>query len=183
MTTAIDSLRTRLRIMVDDVGTAVWTDTNLSTIMHQHRQRVLHDPMEAEITYSGAGTYVYKIYHSRYDNFEAYASGAADAYQVEDGAGAQRSVGTVDAVPDYETGIVTMGTDQQGTALYVSGWSYDLNAAAADLWQERAAKTASYYDVGLDGHSLSRSQWTKQCKEMADLYASRARPRVVNLWQ
>ena len=165
----LSDLRDRLRRMVDDTSDAIWADNDLDIILRAHRQRVVRDPLTAESTYTGAGTVVYKIFHSRFDNFEEYSAGAADIYRVEDGAGTQRTIGTADASPDYETGIVTMATDQEGTALYVSGWSYDLNGAAMDLWQERAAKVALAYDVNLDGHGLSRSQMLKACQGMVDL--------------
>ncbi len=179
MTTATDDLKLRLRRMVDDTGTAIWSDANLLTTLHSHRRRIWRDPMEVEESYTGAGTTVYKIFHSHYDNYEAYAAGAADLYQIEDSAGAQRTIGTTDASPDYESGIVTMVTDQEGTALYVSGWSYDLNGAAMDCWQERMAKVSLDYDVNLDGHGLSRSQKIKQCEIMVEKYASRSWPVIV----
>lgn len=181
MTTALDALRLRLRRMVDDVGKAVWQDADLDTTMHSHRQRVYRDHLQVETTYTSGSTFVYKIFHSHFQDYEGYSAGAVDAFQVEDSVGAQRAIGTTDANPDYEAGIIQMATDQKGTALYVSGWSYDLNGAAADCWQERAAKVSSYYDVSLDGHGLSRGQMLKNCQAMYEMYASKAQATVVKM--
>jgi len=183
MTTALDALRLRLRRMVDDVGTAVWQDADLDTTLHSHRQRIYRDHLQPEITYTSGSTFVYKIYRSHFRDYEAYAAGAVDAFQVEDSAGAQRTIGTADANPDYESGIIQMATDQKGTALYVSGWSYDLNGAAADCWQERSGKVSSYYNVNLDGHGLSRSQWFDHCQAMYEKYAGMSAATIVPQWK
>lgn len=168
----------RLRDMIDDADKAVWDDDSLQNILDEYKVRVYREPLTPEKTLVSATDYEYKIYHSRYDNFEA---GGTAYFQVEDSAGNQR--GTADYSVDYINGVVTMAADQEGTVLYLTGWSYDLAAAAADCWRRRAAKVSSYYDVDADGHRLSRSQWHRHCLQMSEFFARQAKPRVARLWR
>jgi hypothetical protein len=167
----------RLRRAVDDTGTAVWSNDQLEDALDTHKLRVHREQLMVDAVNTGAGTTVYKLYHSAFNDFE---EGTA-YFQVEDAGGTQR--GTADYTADYVSGIVTMDDDQAGTALYLTGWSYDLNGAAAELWTERAAKVSSYYNVGLDGHQLSRSQWFDHCEKMSEFYARMARPKIVKAFK
>lgn len=45
--------------------------------------------------------------------------------------------------------------------------TYDLHAAAADIWDEKAAAVASDYDFSADGSSLQRSQVVAAYQRMA----------------
>jgi len=77
---------------------------------------------------------------------------------------------------------VTMAADQMGTALYLTGWSYDLNGAAADLWQERAGALAERADVSAGDNSIKRSQMMGHALDMAEYYRRQARARTVRSW-
>lgn len=167
----------RLRVMVDDVAASIFTDNQLQTALDLRKQRIYKERLQYETTAIAAGSVEYKLYHSHFDNFE---EGGTVYFQVCDSAGLQR--GTADYNVDYANGLVTMNDDQHGTALYLSGWSYDLNSAAAGCWGERMAKVVTSYDVSLDGHSLSRSQLMAQCKQMSDYYAQQAKPRRARMW-
>lgn len=171
------NLIARLRRAVDDTGTAsVWTDDELEDALDEHRMRVHRECLRIEESYTDAGSATYYNYQSRFGNYE---EGSA-AFEMEDGSGSARAAGTYTA--NYINGSFTMDADQAGTALYLTGWSYDINGAASDLWRERAAQVSSYYNVGLDGHTLSRAQWFEHCEKMAELYARKARPQVVRMW-
>ena len=54
--------------------------------------------------------------------------------------------------------------------------TYDLNAAAADVWDERAAAVSADFDFSADGGNYTRSQVVKQYQERARYYRSRRRP-------
>lgn len=176
----MSNLLARVRSMVDDAGTAVWTDDQLQDVLDQHKLRVWRERLEMEKTYVNASTTEYRRYHSRWGDYEEVTSGTA-YFQIEDSSGNQR--GTADYTADYVRGVIEMAADQEGTALFLSGWTYDLAGAAAQAWRERAGKVSSYYDVQADGHKLSRSQWMQHCVQMAQVYASQARPMVVRAWQ
>lgn len=58
--------------------------------------------------------------------------------------------------------------------------TYDLNAAAADVWEEKAASIAALYDFKADGGDYSRSQAHEHAKKMAKYYRSRSSMFVVD---
>ena len=170
-------LLSRLRRMVNDVGSAVWSDDeDLQDVLDAHRERLYREPLTSERTLTGSGTAEYTIYRSRYTNLEA---GTVN-FRLEDSSGTQR--GTADYTADYAAGVLTMATDQLGTALYLTAWTYDLNGAAADLWRERAGQLAEHVDVQSGDNRLSRSQMMAHALEMADHYAQRSRARTVRSW-
>lgn len=51
--------------------------------------------------------------------------------------------------------------------------TYDLHAAAADVWEEKAAKAAQDYDFKADGGSYNRSQVYEQFMKQARWHRSR----------
>ncbi len=51
--------------------------------------------------------------------------------------------------------------------------TYDLNAAAAEVWEEKAASVADKYDLNADGSSHALSQKQTQALAMAKLYRSK----------
>lgn len=51
--------------------------------------------------------------------------------------------------------------------------TYDLAAAAADLWEEKAAALAANYDFNADGGDYKRSQAFAQAQKMVHHYRSR----------
>lgn len=51
--------------------------------------------------------------------------------------------------------------------------TYDLNAAAADIWDEKASSLAEDYDFSADGGSYHRSQAYEQAMKQARYYRSR----------
>jgi hypothetical protein len=66
-------------------------------------------------------------------------------------------------------------TDADWTAVY------DVNAAAAEVWQEKSASVAAAYDFDADGASFKRSQQHAQAAKMARYYASRRAPGTVQM--
>lgn len=71
--------------------------------------------------------------------------------------------------------------DPDGLAPSEAGWveTYDLHAAAADVWQEKAGKLAVNFDFAADGGNFSRSQAHKQMMEQSRYHMSRRAPRTV----
>ena len=171
-------LISRMRTLVNDSGTAAtWTDQELQDILDAHKWRIMREQLASERTLTSGTTYEYKVYHSRYGNFEG---GGTAYFKIEDSTGLSK--GTAYAV-DYIAGVVTMNDDQEGTALYLTGWYYDINAAAADTWRLWMGKTADRYDVQLDGHRMSRAQWFRHCQTMAQHYDAISEPVNVRMWR
>jgi hypothetical protein len=58
--------------------------------------------------------------------------------------------------------------------------TYDLHAAAAEIWTEKAATLAANFDFTADGASFARSQAHTMAMQMARYHAARRKPRP--LW-
>lgn len=54
--------------------------------------------------------------------------------------------------------------------------TYDLNAAAGDVWQEKASGWADKYDFAADGGNYSRSQGYEQAMKQARYFRARRMP-------
>lgn len=63
------------------------------------------------------------------------------------------------------------------------GWvpTYDLHAAAADIWQEKAATLASGFDFSTEGQSFSKSQAYEQAMKMARYHDSQRNARTITM--
>jgi hypothetical protein len=162
----------RLRPMVDDAGTAVWTDDQLQNILDKNRVDFWDKELNDLAFNTSGGTTVYTTYLIGWGDLEEAASGTA-AWRLVAASGT--AIGTADYSADYINGFITFVVDQAGSARYLDGRSYDLNGAAAQCWRERAAKVASYYDVNMDNQALSRSQWFDHCMKMSSFYSAQGR--------
>lgn len=59
--------------------------------------------------------------------------------------------------------------------------TYDLHAAAADIWDEKASAVAQDFDMDADGANLSRSQAYRQSMNQARYHRSRRSPKTIIL--
>ena len=59
--------------------------------------------------------------------------------------------------------------------------TYDLNAAAADVWGRKAAAQAGLYDFSADGGSFKRSQAAQEMRAMARFYNARRAPQSLRV--
>ena len=57
--------------------------------------------------------------------------------------------------------------------------TYDLHAAAADVWEEKAAAVQALYDYSADGTQFTRSQLYEQAMKQARYHRSRRAPRTM----
>ncbi|HPC18448.1 MAG TPA: hypothetical protein PLC72_18735 [Candidatus Hydrogenedentes bacterium] len=83
--------------------------------------------------------------------------------------------GTPPTLADYSTAPPTVTENP--------GWmpTYDMNATAAELWEEKAAAVASDYSMTADGSSLRRDQVYEQYMKIAQRYRSKACPGTLEL--
>jgi hypothetical protein len=147
-------------------GVPYWSDAQLQEVLDNNRVDFYEVELQP-ITKTVASSPVYLRYDAPYGNIETISSGTAIwNLTLSDGTQA----GTADYSVDYTKGIVTFTTDQGGTAWFMSGRSYNLEAAAADVWEQKANYYAMSYDIKTDGHDLNRSQLFKQANERAEYY-------------
>jgi len=100
-------------------------------------------------------------------------------FYVQDGTGAVQ--GTSAYTPDYRRGVVQFAADTSGTTYYLTGRSYDLDAAAADVWRRKASHYASSFDFSTDNHSVTRSQVYAHCLEMASFFEAKSGDAVTTI--
>lgn len=189
--TGMNELIIRLRGMThtanDDYtiyGLDYWSGEQLQEILDHHRVMLNRYIMTRVPQVSAGGAVAYFDHEiDGYGNFEQTTGGSA-IFFIEDAAGNDQ--GTALWTPDYNVGRVTFASDTGGTVMYVTGRSYDLNGAAAEVWRQKmghfAANTSSF-DFSTDNMSVKRSQRIDQAKEMINLYAGQARPKMTTLFR
>jgi hypothetical protein len=125
------------------------------------------------------GSLSYQDYRSSFGYLEATTGGTAILY-LQDSTGA--TIGTANYTPDYRRGQFQFSANQAGSVYYLTGRSYDLNAAAADVWRRKAAHVApTSFDFSTDNHSINRSQVYKHSLEMADYFEGKSSNSVTSV--
>lgn len=168
--TGMTALISRWRQLVDDKGTATWSNDEAQVILDQCRRDWWNTPLTPLPNYA-SGTATYLNYKAPAGNLELETSGTTVWY-VFNGSGT--TYGTADYTLDGVTGVLTFSADQKGSARYFNGRSYDLNRAAAMGWEQKASLTSAYYDFQADGGKFSRSQWFDHCMALKAQYEAQA---------
>lgn len=153
-----------------------WTDEHLQGILDSNARFVIESPLAWQRQQVG-GTAYYFAAGLAYRDLEEAASGTA-RWAVRDGPGTLQ--GTAGYSVDYRQGLITFTANQGGTAYYVTGYTYDVHAAAADVWDERLARFTLFYDWSADNQSFSRSQAWDHAVKMRDYHRSKAGSNVVS---
>ncbi len=168
----------RLRLMTDDVSQDTWTDEQLQDILDAHRRYVHREKLAWKLGRSG-GTPIYTEAFSRWNWYEETSGGTARFF-IEDTAGTVQ--GTALWSASYIAGHVTFAANQAGSARYLTGYSFDLHAAAADCWRDKSATTSAYYDYVAGGAKMSRGQWFQHCMAMVEMHNALREPLTVEMF-
>lgn len=85
------------------------------------------------------------------------------------------ALGTKPLEVDYTTSPPTLSE--------VDDWipTYDLHAAAAEIWQEKSASFAQDYNVTADGSTLARSQVQEQFLKQSRYHSARRKASTMTL--
>lgn len=159
--------------VVGSAGTTYyWSDDSLQDVLDVHRKDVVFEQLQLYPVQVAGGSLSYQDYRSRFGYYEATTGGSAILY-LQDSTGA--TIGTSNYTPDYRRGQFQFSANQAGTVYYLTGRSYDLYAAAADVWRRKASHVASAsFDFSTDNHSVSRSQVLKNSLQMAEYYEGKS---------
>lgn len=159
-------------------GLSYWSDDDLQDNLDRHATFFVDAPLTWQQQTVAGGTLVHYVAQAPYRDLEE-APGTANTSRlvVRDGAGA--AVGTADYTVDYRAGRVTFTSDRAGTAYYLTGYTYDVFVAAADVWLERLAHFQDWYDFGADNQRFSRSQAWEHAEKAEKLMRSRAGQNVI----
>lgn len=176
------SLITELRnLAAEPAGdaTSYWTDDHLQTVLDRHRLDVHQEQLIMVDRWIGGGSIGYYEYRSQYGNYEATDGGTAVFY-LEDSTGAD--LGTALYTPDYTRGVVTFAANTGGTVYYLTGRSYDLYGAAADVWRSKAAQVvSSAFSWSTDNMRVDKGAITTVYLNMADHYGGMAWPTTLSV--
>ena len=141
-----------------------WTEAQIEAVLDSHRLDFSDDLMTPLREVNSGGTVAYYTYQAHYPNLEITSGGTAVLY-VRDSTGTR--AGTANYSIDYRAGRVTFNANTLGTAYYMTGRSYDIYAAAADILEQKAAHVAERFDFTADGASFKVSQLVQQYERQA----------------
>jgi len=158
-------------------GETYWTDEHIQSILDSNAQFLVDSPLTWRKQTIGGGTVNYLVAESLYRDFEEAVSGTAQ-WIVRDSAGAE--IGTANYSVDYRAGRLTFTSDQGGTAYYLTAYTYDVNAATADVWGQRLANFTDWYDFSADNQDFSRSQVFEHAQEMEQHHRRQAGQNLVS---
>jgi hypothetical protein len=163
------------------IGTvAYWSDNQLQDILDMHRIDIWREPLAIIETYAGSGTIQYLDYQSEYTNWEE-TTGGSEIFIVEDSDG--DFISSDDYSVDYPRGHITFDADTLGTVYYLTGRTYDLNAAASDVWTRKAGLYASSFSFSTDNHRIDKGALINNAMRMASFYASKSAPFVTTIYR
>lgn len=154
----------RLRDLVDDNGTTqTWDDNALEAALDRRRLFINQECLIEWATASAAGD-SYLRFSSEYSDFEdgvelQDANYATLAHSPSDGEDLADGVWSFDSEPDRP--------------VRVTGWSYDLYGAAADLLDGQLISWATKYDFATNGGDYKRSQAYDRLEKLMKGYKMR----------
>lgn len=159
-------------------GTAAWTvdgaghpsDDEIQDALDRNALDLHQAPIVFREDTTAGGTVAWTVADIGWRHLEA-----GTAFAIEDNLGAAR--GTTGYTLDAQRGVVTFTTDQAGTSLYVTGRSFDVHAAAAEILEQWAAAESVSFDFTSDASRFQRSQKAEALREQAGVQRRRARPR------
>jgi hypothetical protein len=152
-------------------ATQYWSDDQIAAALDRNRQDVVDEPLRPVREISAAGSATYRLYEAQCRWLETSDGGTAVLY-LRSSTGAR--VGTAQYTPDYESGRFAFAADTGGSVLYLTARAYDVQAAAADVWQQKAAHVADRFDFSADGASFKASQLVAQYERQAAACAAQA---------
>jgi hypothetical protein len=172
MTDLIDVLRGMTDAGTADytLGTAIyWDGDQIQRVLDRHVTDIIDYPLTAVGNMSTGGTIIYTEYRMPFANLEKTDGGTAIFYLAATGGSI---IGTANYSVDYLNGDVDFVANTRGSTVYMTAHTYNLNAAAADIWGSKAANVAKAFDFSTDNHSVKRSQMMKQYMDMKAMYLS-----------
>lgn len=171
MVDLITELRSLTEANVTDytiAGIPFWNDAQLQDILDVHREDLRFVALQAYPNQVQGGSLVYYDYKAPAGYLEQ-TTGGSQILWLQDSTGA--TLGTALWNADYRRGMFTFVNTTGGTAVYMTGRSYDLNAAAADVWRRKVAHVStSAFNFSTDNHSVSRAQVYDHALEMVSFF-------------
>lgn len=164
--TGMQDLISQFRSSIQESGTAIFTDERIQQILDSNSQQLLQVPLRTEYQYIN-GTISYTDYFIDCQWLEGTATSTVRVYNSQ-------GTAVTNYASDFINGQFTFDQNTLGTAYYFSGKSFNFYKAVSEAWNEKAAYYSNQFDFTVEGRSYKKSQVVQQCKEMANLYGSKA---------
>lgn len=171
MVEIIDRVRSLCNVLAD--ANSWLEDDRIQEHLDRHRLVVKYAPMLTEGRIAPGGSVSYLDFTAPYQNWEGTASGRPFGYQLVDG-GYNDITSSGSVVNDPVQGWWTFGTAPTRPVM-ISGATYDIFGAAADILQNRLAQLAEEFDFQTQGLDYKVSQ--KQARLMQVIADYRAQSR------
>lgn len=166
------ALITRLRRLVSDPAGAsqTWDDNQLQDVLDEHRCDHRYERLCQEETYAaGTGVVTYLTYQAEAGEWESDAALTDNTYTP-----------VTPTTSDYLRGRWTF-TTEPNWPLFITGRTYDLYGAAADVLEAWAAKVKCQVDFSAEGMSTKLSQYGDRLLQLAATYRQKQRPQQGHL--
>ncbi len=150
------------------IGTASYfSDDDIQNTLDRHRTDFYRADVWYQLTYeNGSVVYFNAYYYPKFIERQDTGNGTTTAFCITDSRGTV--LGTSAYTVNYEAGQIAFTSNQQGTVYYLTGRSYNIYHAAADLWRQKAATEAASFEWSSDNHSVKRNQVYDQYIKQAD---------------
>lgn len=154
-------------------GKTYWHSVDLQSQADRHRQYFHAVNLVPEPQQIGVTTYYYRYRFPAGFKPDAHAvegtAGGTAAFRVDDSTGALIS-GTLYTF-NADAFDLVFTNDQAGSARYWTGFAYDLNDIAYDLWRTKAGHVWTAINFSADGHRFDRAGLHANCLRMAEMFA------------
>jgi hypothetical protein len=190
--TTMADLIAKVRLMIADPVSASqqFDDQTIQDRLDASRQDVRYESLTIApsiVNTASTGNQPQTIFADYYSAFQWWESDAV--LQANDTTTQESWVVVTPVASDYIVGhwqfeldVFNSGTvPGQYPPCFITGKTYDLNCAAADLLEFWAASLACAYDVTVDGQSLRRSQLMQGKLTMSQYYRRLAKPKVAKM--
>lgn len=158
------ALITRLRMLVSDPAGAsqVWADDDLQLALDAHRHEARYEELAPRDTIAAGGAITWLVWVSPFTDWEDSPVLVDATYTVITPAGS-----------DLIRGRWTFSSHQAGGVL-ITGDAFNVYAAAAEVLDMWATKTAREFDFTTDNATFRRSQQAAGLRAQAEAYRTRA---------
>lgn len=164
---------------ITEAGTADWTagtvayfsDDMLQSILDRYKEPFVYKGMEAEQPIRTSTGWLWSLYEIEDTQHIEESTGGTAVFYIQDNIGGTLAANAYSM--DYRNGLMTLITPVAiATPYFATGYSYDINAAAADVWQTKANHASASFDFSTDNHTVNRSKVFENYQKMANYYRS-----------
>lgn len=150
-------------------GVTFWSDQQLQDVLDRNRTTIRREALQPDGEYN-AGAWLYYDYPIPAELGAIERAGTGGGFALRDASGNDAPAHTI----NYAAGVITFDDDTGGDVYYLDCRGYDMNAAAAAVWEQKAGFVAASVDWKADNHAISASQEHDHCMERARHFRSRA---------